>query len=312
MPTPPSEEQVQGYFEDCNNWGRWGTEDQLGTMNYLTPANRKQAASLVREGISVSCARKLVPNEKAPDVRDPVQHFMMSSGDKWRGVPRKPGETQTASDYIGIAFHGFHVTHIDSLSHVFHHGQMYNGVPSSAVSTAEGATKGPIEVLSAGVLTRGVLIDVPRLKGVDWLEPGTPVFPEELEAAERQAGLRVEAGDALLVRTGRFKRRGELGPAAPTSFSGLHGACVPWVHRREVALLGGDGINDALPSGYSVRIPFHDIGISRMGLWLMDDADLEELAQTCERHSRWEFMLSIGPLRIVNGTGSPVNPIATF
>ena len=308
----PAEEQVLRYFEECSNWGRWGPEDQLGTINYITPQKRTQAAALVKEGESVTCARP-IRHEVAVDVPEPSLHFMMSSGERWAGVKPKAGELQTSGDFIGLSFHGFSVTHIDSLAHFFWGGKMYNGFSADAVKANEGATKGSIDLLANGVVTRGVLLDIPRLKGVKWLEPGDPIFPEELEEAERSCGVRVETGDVLLVRTGWLRRRNELGPVSPEVCPGLQALGLPWLHQRQVAVLGADGTNDVQPSHYrTLRLPFHQVGIVAMGLWLIDNADLDELAAACERYGRWEFMLTMGPLRIVNGTGSPINPIATF
>ena len=307
-----SREQVVRLFQECNNWGRWGPEDQLGTINYITPEKRKLAASLVKEGVSLSCSRPIV-RERAPDVYEPVLHYMISSGERWAGVKSEPGQDQGAVDFIGLAFHGYTITHLDALGHIFWDGKMYNGFPAEAVTTREGATKESVDLLANGILTRGVLLDIPRLRGVKWLEPGEPIFPEELTAAEEGCGVRVESGDALFVRTGALRRRNELGPSPPLPRAGLEAACVPWVHQRQVALLGSGQTNDvSVPEGSQAPSAFHHVGIVGMGLWLIDAANLEELAAACEERGRWEFMLSISPLRIVYGTGSPVNPIATF
>ncbi len=311
----PSEQEVLGYFNECSNWGRWGPEDQRGTLNYITPQKRLQAAGLVKKGVSVSCSRSIF-HEMAPDVLSPAVHLMQSSGEAWAGKKSVAGQTQGSSDFIGLAFHGFTTTHLDSLAHQFWDGKMYNGFPSDAVTTREGATKGSVEQLQDGVLTRGVLLDIPRLKGVKWLEPGTPIFPEDLGEAERACDVRVESGDLLFVRTGWLRMRNEQGPVNPAVAGrpGLEGGtCVPWVHKRQVAVLGSDVPNEVSPSGYKlVMRPIHQVGIVAMGLWLIDNANLEDLAAACERHHRWEFMATMEPLRIVNGTGSPVNPIATF
>jgi kynurenine formamidase len=192
---------------------------------------------------------------------------------------------------------------------------MYNGHRADRVSTAVGATVQSIEAAHDGMIGRGVLLDVARAKGVRWLDPGEPVFPEDLEAAERAQGVEVGAGDLLLCRFGTMALRNEHGPSR-TVFErrpGLHAACLPWLHERQVAVLGSDSAQDALPSGYDrIRIPIHEVGIVAMGLWLVDNCDLETVGDTAARLGRWEFLLSIGPLRVQNGTGSPVNPIAMF
>ncbi len=309
----PTEDEVHGYMKSCSNWGKWGKDDQLGTINYITPAKRKQAAALVRAGESVTCARP-ISKEQAPDVFSPPIHYMASSGERWAGKKSAPGQLQASSDFIGLAFHGFTVTHVDSLAHMFFDGKMYNGYPAERVTTAEGATVESIDLLKHGVVTRGVLLDVARTRGAKWIEPKVPVFPKDLEAAEKACGVKVSSGDVLLVRTGAYRRRQEAGPTnLREERIGMHGACVPWLHQRQIAMLGSDTAQDVHPSGYTkVPMPIHLVGIVAMGLWLIDNANLEELAAACERHQRWEFLLTIAPLRVTNGTGSPVNPIAVF
>ena len=306
MAAIPTEEEVLGYIDRLSNWGRWGPDDQLGTLNLLTSDKTARAAALVREGRTVSCARPIL-FEPAPDVRMAPLHFMIGSGED----ADHPGSAGS-SDFFGIAYHGFTVTHVDSICHAFWNGKMYNGHPASLVTTREGAQAESIELLHNGVIGRGVLLDIARLRGVDWMEPGQGVMPEDVEAAEQAAGIRVEEGDILLIRTGNYKRRLTLGPTGDGG-PGPQAALLPWLHQRGVALLGSDTPNDPWPREYpNIGLPIHHIGIVAMGLWLLDNANLEELAQTCSELNRWEFLLSIGTLRIHNGTGSPVNPIAVF
>lgn len=296
----PIEEEILKYFQTCSNWGKWGPDDQLGTMNYLTQERRKKAAPLFREGVTVSCARPLTP-----DTQRNVIHLMSS-------VPT-PSQPASAMDFLGVFFHGQAVTHVDALGHFFWQGKMYNNVPAEAVNANQGATKGAIDLISDGVIARGVLLDIPRVRGVQWLEPGDAIYPDELEAAERAQNVRVEPGDVLCVRTGAGLRRLQPNMPQTGSLPGLQGSCVPWVHQRQVAMLGSDGVSDVLPTGYAkVSVPFHFVGIVAMGLWLIDNMHLEELAAACERFKRWEFLMTIGPLRITGGTGSPANPIAVF
>jgi kynurenine formamidase len=217
------------------------------------------------------------------------------------------------ADYFAIASHGFATSHIDALCHIFHEGKLYNGYPSEAV-TAHGATKLGIHRLLDGIVTRGVLLDIPALRGVDALEPGQPVFPEDLEAAEEQAGLTVRPGDALLVRTGRWRWRAAHGAwDAGQLAAGLDASCLPWLRERDVAALGSDGVSDVLPSRVGgVGMPIHTVVIVAMGVHLLDNLDLEALATACAEESRWEFLLTVAPLVIRRGTASPVNPIALF
>lgn len=303
----PTEDQLREWISTLSNWGRWGPEDELGTMNYITPAKRKAAAALVSEGVTVSCARQL-HYDLAPDAIQPARHFMSSSGE---GV--NPEGHGGSSDVFLIGPHGYTITHVDALSHIFWQGKMYNGFPAKLVSTREGATRHSIEALGLGVVTRGVLLDIARLQGREWLEAGEGIFPDELEAAERAQSVRVESGDVLLVRTGWFKRRNQQGPIQAAQHPGLHAACLPWLHERQVAMIACDTANDANPSGYERwSIPVHTVGITAMGLWLMDNCNHEDLAVACANFSRWAFLLVIAPLKLKNGTGSPVNPLAIF
>jgi kynurenine formamidase len=314
-PVAPSELEVLGYFDSCSNWGRWGADDQLGTLNHLTPEHRRRAAGLVRDGVAVSCARIIPTHRVEEDFHFPPVHLMTSSGEAFSGKPTGSDALQTAGDFIGLAFHGFAITHLDSLCHVFRDGRMYNGHPADMVTTAVGATIMSVETVREGIVGRGILLDIPRQRGKAWLDPDEGVFPEDLEAAERAAGVEVSTGDIVLCRFGTVARRLADGPSRDVFARrpGLHAACAPWLHRREVAALGSDSAQDLFPSGYSaLRAPLHQVGIVAMGLWLIDNCDLEALAAACGRLGRWEFLFTLGPLRIENGTGSPVNPLAIF
>jgi kynurenine formamidase len=306
---------VLRYFDTCNNWNRWGPDDQLGTLNYITPAHRSAAAQAVREGVSVSCARLIPTTRVEDDFHSPPLHFMTASGDAWAGKPTPTDALQSAGDFVGIAFHGFAVTHVDSLCHVFRDGRMYNGGSADLVSTAAGATVLGVDTVRDGIVGRGVLLDIPGVKGRDWLEPDEGVFPEDLQAAEERGGVTVGTGDIVLCRFGVMARRNALGASKEVFVRrpGLHASCAPWLHERQVAALGSDSAQDLFPSGYpALRAPLHQVGIVAMGLCLIDNCDLEALSATCRRLGRWQFLLTIGALRIENGTGSPVNPIAVF
>ena len=180
--------------------------------------------------------------------------------------------------------------------------------------TAEGATVDSIAALDNGLVGRGVLLDIPRLRGAPWLEPGEHVFTEDLEAASREQGVAVAAGDILLVRTGHCRRLAELGPwNTPEAKAGLHPTALPFIASRSVAVLGSDGNNDTAPSSTEgVGFPIHVLAINAMGVHLLDYLQLEDLAAQCDRAGRWEFLFIAAPLRIVGGTGSPINPIAVF
>ena len=309
MPTTkiPTEAQVLGYMNSLSNWGRWGPDDELGTLNLITQQKRAQAAELVREGISVTCSRLIVPEIAADVTSIPPLHYMLRTGES--APSRGPGGS---SDFIGLSYHGLTITHLDSLCHQFWDGKMYNGKPASLVNAEQKATAGAIDQAQNGVVTRGVLLDITEVKGKDWLEAGEGVFTEDLEAAEEAQGVHVEEGDALLLRLGWYKRRQELGPPA-AGRPGLHAETLPWLHRRGVSIIAADASQDADPSGYqTIGLPIHRVGIVAMGLWLIDAANFEEVAPVCRRLNRWDFMFTVAPLRFKNATGSPVNPLAIF
>ena len=311
----PTEDEVLGYVDSLSNWGRWGDDDQLGTLNLLSPEKTRRAAALVEEGVTVSCARTIV-YDMAADVTYQPMHFMVESGEGWAtGDKISSRDRQVSVDYIGMVFHGHTITHVDSLAHFMWEGRLYNGRPAHLISTSLGATVESIELARDGIVTRGVLVDVPMLRGVDWVERGEGVMPDDILRAEERCGFQVEEGDVLLVRTGQHHRRGVEGPVdtAVAGSTACHAACLPLFREKGIAMIGTDTGNDVNPSGYAaVPMPIHQIGIPAMGLWILDNANLEELAQACRARSRWEFMLSIGPLRISNATGSPVNPLAVF
>jgi len=292
---------VLAFHQTLSNWGRWGDDDQLGALNLITPEVTAAAAATVRVGRTVSCARAL-DTRAAADNPNPVAHHMIGTVTEGGGA-----------DYFAVAPHGFATSHLDALCHIFSDGKLYNGYPAETV-TAHGATRLGIHHLHAGIVTRGVLLDVPALRGVDALEPGEPVFPEDLEAAEERAGLRVRAGDALLVRTGRWRWRDEHGPWDAASLAaGLDASCLPWLRERDVATLGSDGVSDVLPSRVDgVPMPIHMVVIPAMGVHLMDNLDLDALAAACAEERRWAFLLTVAPLVLRRGTASPVNPIAVF
>jgi kynurenine formamidase len=262
----------------------------------------------VTEGITVSLEHQLL-TEEAADVPLPFQRRML-------GVPDPTAEPEFfagLSDNYSISYHGYSHSHIDSLCHILYKGQMYNGVAQDTATEAGCATNSIVN-LRDGIVTRGVLLDIPRLTGVDYLEPGTPIYQEDLEAFEKMAGVVVRPGDALFVRTGRWARRAELGPwVLAENAAGLHASTMPWLKARDVSFLGSDGVSDLLPSQIEgVRLPVHQLTIVAMGVDLFDNQDLEALAETAARLNRWEFMLIAAPLAVDGGTGSPVNVLAIF
>ena len=314
MPQIPTEDEVLGYFDKLSNWGRWGPDDELGTPNLITPEVTRRALATVQEGVTVSLAREIMW-EGALDVPSPPVHYMIESGEGWAsGEKVSARANQAAIDYIGMVFHGVAVTHVDSLAHFFWNGKTYNGKPAHLVSTSLGATVCSVVAAKQGFISRGVLIDVPLVRGIDWLERGEGVSPEDILAAEERFGFKVQEGDILLIRTGQLRRRNVEGPVDRSAGStACQAACLPLFHERGIAVMGSDTGNDVSPPQYAkVTQPIHQVGITAMGLWILDNADLEALAEACAQRGRYEFMVSIGPLPLHNTTGSPVNPIAVF
>ncbi|TME40335.1 MAG: cyclase family protein [Chloroflexi bacterium] len=314
--TIPTEAEILAWYHSLSNWGRWGPDDERGTLNLITPAKRIQAANLVREGLVISCART-IGYEYAADNQAPARHFMLQSGD---GEPSQSVGRASAADAFLLAPHGVSMTHLDAPAHSMVRADpsqpwtIYNGKSAKSVTTAGGATVGSIEVAGGGIVSRGVLLDIPRLRDVPWLEHTEPVFPEDLDAAEASQGVRVQPADILFVRTGHPRRRAERGPRPPAEgICALQAACLPWLRERDVAVVGADTGNDVMPAEYpSIGLPVHGVAMGAIGLWILDNPDYEELAETCARLGRWDFQAVIAPLKLANGTGSPVNPLAVL
>ena len=294
---------VVGFMDTLSNWGRWGAEDQLGTLNYLTPEKWLAAASLIRDGqvVSISLPWPVAPG---PDNPRPALHYMIGTGEN----PAATGST----DFIGVAYHGRMTSHIDALCHFFWQGKMYNGFPTSEVRP-NGAHKNAIPNALERVVGRGVLLDIPPVRGREWLEPGEAIYAEDLDAAEARQGISVGEGDILLVRTGRHKRTRTTGAAQGEAMAGLHSSALPWLRQRRIAVLGGDGVHDVVPSGFpSWSRPIHVVCIVAMGIHLLDNHDFERLAEACAARNRYEFFFVLAPLFIERGTGSPATGLAIF
>ena len=307
VPADVSADEFSALFQALRRWGRWGADDERGALHFLTPARVAAAAKLVREGVSVTLSLT-VNTVAAVHNPKPAQHYMTAVGDAAALPP-----IHFLKDYVGVDYHNDGHTHIDALCHVGYDGLLYNGKSVEAVTT-EGAGLNSIEVLEDGLVGRGVLLDIPRLRGRPWLEPGEHVFGEDLEQAEREQGVTVGEGDILLVRTGHVRRLAELGPWNTTEAkAGLHPTAMRFVAERGVAALGSDGNNDTAPSSTEgVGFPIHVLAVAALGIHLLDYLQLEDLRSKCETVRRWEFLLVAAPLRIAGGTGSPLNPIAIF
>lgn len=301
-PAPIPQSQFETWMKQLSNWGRWGKDDERGAINLITPAKRVAASKLVREGVTVSLSHD-AETAVAADNPKPFLHEMLSTA----ATPN----AQAHSDSFSISHHGLAHTHMDSLCHFFWNEQMYNGTPR-AVVTAKGASKLSIHNLKGGIYTRGVLMDIPELEGLPWLEPGAPVLPAHLDAWEKKAGIKVSAGDVLLIRTGRWARRTAKG-AWSGQLAGLHASTIPWLKSRDIAVLGSDAASDVMPSGVEgVRQPIHIFTLVALGANILDNGDYEELSKACKQRKRWEFLVTMAPLAVPGATGSALNPVAVF
>ena len=293
-------------FDAVSNWGRWGEAGDRGALNHLTPDRIVAAAGLVRSGTTITLSQPL-QTEARVDVPEPADHHMTMLPD----VDIGSGSLRFAKDYVGVDYHNDGHSHIDAFCHVGFDGLLFGAAPEGSV-TATGAQAGTIEMLKDGLVGRGVLLDVPRARGVPWVEPGEHVFREDLEAAERTQAVEVGPGDILLVRKGHTRRLAEVGPwDTQGEKAGLHPTVASFLADRRIAALGSDGNSDTAPSTTEgVAFPIHVLALNAMGIHLLDYLQFEDLARYCEEVRRWEFLFAAAPLRIDGGTGSPINPTA--
>lgn len=294
---------VDEWMTSLSNWGRWGPDDELGTLNLITSQTRIAAAKLVTSGVSVSMAHETL-TEMAPDNGNPYEHEMTAIGSS-------PGPW--SGDSIGVSYHGYAHSHLDALCHRFHEGMMYNGFSESEV-TEQGCGKLAITTSQTGIFGRGVLIDMPLLKGEQWLELSTPITAADLDQWERESSIQINSGDIVLVRTGRWERRAANGPwNVAAESAGLHASAAQWFKEKDISMIGSDVALDVFPSGVEgYTHPVHVLFLVAMGTPIFDNLDLEAVAAQAKLENRWEFLFTTAPLRVQGGTGSPLNPIATF
>jgi kynurenine formamidase len=299
--------EFENLFEKLKNWGRWGDDDELGTLNFLSDREVAEAARLVKTGRRVPLGRSL-DTVAGPDNGRPALHYMTNMGDKGGD------ESSYYMDFVGVDFHGKSASHIDSLPHVAYKGLLYNGKRAAQVVGSKGSAFAPVSRLASGVVARGVLLDAARARQVEWVEPPCALGAEDLEAIAGTLGVEVRRGDAVLLRTGHMRRRHAMGPWDPDlADAGLATSGLEWLAQREIALLGGDGDSDARPSPVEgVGGPIHVLSIVAMGMCLLDNLDLESLSEACAEVGAYEFLLVVAPLIVPGGTGSPVNPIAVL
>ncbi|MDX1384710.1 MAG: cyclase family protein [Thermoanaerobaculia bacterium] len=302
-PEPVTRAEFDRWMQEISNWGRWGDDDELGTLNLITPEKTLAATRLVREGTTVSMALDL---NKVQSTRNanPFRHTLT--------VSTFSGH-QVAGDDYGVQYHGFAHSHLDGLPHFVHKGKMYNGFPVEGLKP-EGAEHLGIHNFKNGIVTRGVLVDVPWLRGVDFLEPGTALTRADYEEFERRTGITISSGDVVLVHTGRWegiRQRGE----APflQSTAGSHASLAKFFKERDVAVIGCDGVSDVMPSGVEgLANPLHELVLVGLGMPILDNLDLGPVSAAARERNRFEFLFVGAPLRVPGGTGSPLNPLAIF
>lgn len=295
---------LERWIARASNAGRWGRDDERGTLNLITPARRLQAIATIRDGITVSLAHEITPG---PNPRSSSPISLTYGSAKFDSV------VTWGFDETSVMFHGWAYSHIDALSHTAWRGQMYNGT-SLDVADRTGTRRLGIQNMSGGIVTRGVLFDVARLKGRPYLDPGTVITVADLEQWEREHGITVGPGDVVLIRTGRWAREATLGGWDVTKgAAGPHPTVALWLHARGAAALGGDVSNEYYPSVVpGISDPLHEVALVGMGMPLMDNLDFEELARAANDRKRWHFVFMAAPLRMRGGSGSLVNPLAIF
>jgi kynurenine formamidase len=293
--------QVDRWMTDLSNWGRWGKDDQRGTLNLITAEKRKDALKLVKDGVAVSLAHTIEKDQAVDNPRPIGQQMTLDNAGH-------------AMDLYSIWYHGSVITHIDALCHYSFEGKIYNGFDRSKIVQGPGCVQNGIENQKTGYMTRGILVDMPLMKNVPYLKAGTPVTAADLEAWEKYAGIKIGSGDALFLRTGRWAQRKQEGPwNVAANSAGFHASVLPWLKQRGVALLGNDAVTDVQPSGIAgSQRPIHQVAIVALGLPLVDVMDLEDVAREAASRRRWEFLLTVAPVPVLGGTGFPINPIATF
>lgn len=300
---PVSRREFDALFASVRTWGRWDPADR-GAWNRVTPDHVRRAATLVRDGTAVPLGLPW-DTRPGPDNARPALHHMTDLGDV------EPPEPAAHKDFLAVDYHGKAVSHLDALSHIAYRGLLYGGRPAREAIGSGGARFGSVSALGP-LVTRGVLLDLPVVLGVDWLEPGHAVRARDVLAAERALGAGIDEGCAVLLRSGRFRRRRALGPwDVDAASAGFHVDAMPLLAERAISLLGADGDSDVRPSPVEgLHSPVHALAVAAMGVPLLDNLDLEALSAACAEAGRYEFMIVVSPLDVPGGTGSPVNPVA--
>jgi kynurenine formamidase len=298
--------------KEISNWGRWGPNDQLGTLNNISDKNIIEAKKLIIEGKTISLSRnmgkKITPFNSAPIKHQP---FIIPSG----AFGQDPEHShEGAGDTFEINYHGFSHTHIDAINHFARDGKMYNGYTFEIGSNNEFENLGIEEVGKLGIVSRGVLIDLPVFFDVDYIKSGTAIKIEDIKKWEKKNNIKIGKGDILLLRTGRWE---ELRQKGYWDFSkkatGFHYSVATFFKERDIAVIGCDGVNDVMPSGIESKFnALHELAIVDLGMPIIDNMDLDLLSKKLEKLNRKTFLFIANPLRIKGATGTPINPIAIY
>jgi len=301
-----TEDEFRTEFRRLRRWAGAET-DQRGTLGGLTDRHRLAALAQARTGRAISLAMPINRNS-GPDNSKPALHHMVDLGDV------EAPEPIAHKDFIGLDYHGKATTHLDAVCHIGYEGELFGGLKSREAFSSLGSTWAAVTTMSTGLVLRGVLIDMPVVRSVRWLEPGTAVRTTDILAAEQSLGIRIGEHDAVLLRSGHGARKAALGAwNSDNASAGLHVEVMSMLADRGVALLGGDGDSDVRPSPVQgVHSPIHAMALTGLGMPLLDNLTLEELSVECAAVGRYEFLLMVAPLVIPRGTGSPVNPIAVL
>lgn len=296
-------------FAELDNTGRWGPNDGLGTLNLIEPEHIVAAAATVSAGRTVTLSQP-INTVAGPDNPAPALHYMCIGHDDIIGE----GDGRFATDFLGIDFHGESQSHIDALSHVSYRGNLYNRQPIEMVKTT-GATVHAVDDYRNGIVGRGVLVDAARYRGVPWLKPGEYVTGDELEAICEAQGVELGAGDIVVFRTGQHRRRLDEGPWDNNveGRAGLHPTALRLLADRKIGAFAADGDAETVPSPVDgITYPMHPLMIAAMGFAAFDNLQFEDLRDVCDEENRQVFLFTAGPLRLLRGTGSPLNPTAIF
>jgi kynurenine formamidase len=304
---PMARADFDALLATVNNAGRWGNQDERGTLNLITADVRRAASSEVRTGITVSLAREMVHGEPEGGF-GPITVDLVVLSDSVLGP--SDGSVVWAGEQMSLFYHGWSYTHIDALTHLAYHGRGYNNA-ASAHAPPVGQARNSVAAMRDGIVARGVLIDLPALKGVPYVAPGGAITADDFEAWEERTGVRVRPGDILLVRSGRWSEAASA--ANVTGSAGIHPSAAAWLHARGVAALGDEGGTDTTPTAVEgINSPLHVLVLVGMGMPLIENLDLDRLASEAAAQNRWTFLLVIAPLNVRGATGSAVNPIAIF